>query len=380
MQDKERAPDKITEDTSSSNHPGLPVNKDPAYIYVSPEAADIMEGSPSAPARSLLYILLFIIIAALIWSYYGKTDVTIKAVGILIPRGENKDVVSIKDGVVIELFVKKGDRVVKNQMLAKIGTSIRADLHTQINNLKETINTGKNEILADEVLISQSEKEMLNNKKITGQAIKTKEDLLAMAMDSLKRTNEEYAIYKNMFDNGLISKLELLKAEDALESVKSNITKLASEIDTYKNESQKRDDEIAMNIIKMKITLEKNRTESNEAQRKLNMIEFQYKNETAGDGREAGKYSIDYDVIRSPIDGIVSVSNINHPQDVVKAGNPIFSIIPGNQPLVAKINIPNSGIGRVKVGLPVKFKYDAFRYQEYGVGAGRLTYISPDSI
>jgi membrane fusion protein len=48
--------------------------------------------------------------------------------------------------------------------------------------------------------------------------------------------------------------------------------------------------------------------------------------------------------------------------------------------LQAEAHVPQSGIGLVKPGQPVKLLYDAFPYQRYGVKYGTIRWVSPASV
>ena len=48
-------------------------------------------------------------------------------------------------------------------------------------------------------------------------------------------------------------------------------------------------------------------------------------------------------------------------------------------PLVLKATMPIAESGFVHKGLPVKLKFDAYPFQDYGIVAGHLNWISPDS-
>ena len=41
--------------------------------------------------------------------------------------------------------------------------------------------------------------------------------------------------------------------------------------------------------------------------------------------------------------------------------------------------MPNQDSGFLKLGMPVKVKFDAYPFQEYGIVQGKVTWISPDS-
>jgi HlyD family secretion protein len=82
-------------------------------------------------------------------------------------------------------------------------------------------------------------------------------------------------------------------------------------------------------------------------------------------------------VLRSPIDGVVVTGQIDV-GDVLEPGKPIMEIAPrdGYQ---FEAMILSEDVGHVQVGMPVRIKFDAYDYQKYGVMAGTVTYLSPDS-
>jgi HlyD family secretion protein len=70
---------------------------------------------------------------------------------------------------------------------------------------------------------------------------------------------------------------------------------------------------------------------------------------------------------------------IAKPGAVVQPGQTIAQIAPKNVPLVLRARMSSNESGFLKVGLPVKLKFDAYPFQDYGIVLGRLTWISPDS-
>jgi hemolysin D len=57
----------------------------------------------------------------------------------------------------------------------------------------------------------------------------------------------------------------------------------------------------------------------------------------------------------------------------------MVEIAPKNSALILRAQIPPTDSGFLKVGMPVKVKFDAYPFQDYGVSDGELTWISPDS-
>jgi HlyD family secretion protein len=84
-------------------------------------------------------------------------------------------------------------------------------------------------------------------------------------------------------------------------------------------------------------------------------------------------------IVRSPIDGIIFELPIKKPGSVVQLGQMIAQIAPENTALILKARMPSQHSGFVKVGMPVKIKFDAYPFQEYGIVSGRISWISPNS-
>jgi multidrug efflux pump subunit AcrA (membrane-fusion protein) len=83
--------------------------------------------------------------------------------------------------------------------------------------------------------------------------------------------------------------------------------------------------------------------------------------------------------INAPTSGLVTTLNVRSPGTVVQAGQNLATIAPSGTPLVVEALVPNKDIAFIEQGLPVKLRFDAFPYQDYGTVQGRITYVSPDA-
>lgn len=83
--------------------------------------------------------------------------------------------------------------------------------------------------------------------------------------------------------------------------------------------------------------------------------------------------------INAPTSGLVTTLDVRSPGTVVQAGQNLATIAPSGTPLVVEVLVPNKDIAFIEQGLPVKLKFDAFPYQDYGTVEGRVTYVSPDA-
>jgi HlyD family secretion protein len=91
------------------------------------------------------------------------------------------------------------------------------------------------------------------------------------------------------------------------------------------------------------------------------------------------KFQLQQRIVRSPINGTIFELPIKKPGSVVQTGQMVALIAPENAVLILKAHMSSQQSGFVKKGMPVKIKFDAFPFQEYGILKGHVTWISPDS-
>jgi multidrug resistance efflux pump len=82
-------------------------------------------------------------------------------------------------------------------------------------------------------------------------------------------------------------------------------------------------------------------------------------------------------VIQAPIDGVVIAGDLK-PGDVVEPGKPVLEIA-ARSGLRFELAVPSDDVGKLRAGLPVRIKLDAFDYQKYGTLEGTVCYVAPDS-
>ena len=67
-----------------------------------------------------------------------------------------------------------------------------------------------------------------------------------------------------------------------------------------------------------------------------------------------------------------------HECDVLEPGKPVMEIAPRDG-YRFETTIASGDVGHVRVGMPVRIRFDAYDYQKYGALEGRVAYIAPDS-
>ena len=88
--------------------------------------------------------------------------------------------------------------------------------------------------------------------------------------------------------------------------------------------------------------------------------------------------AISYRTVRAPINGKVFDAKVSS-QAVVSSDQVVLKLVPSNR-LQAKVEISDSDIGFVKVGLPVNVSVDSFPSGEFGYIQGVLTKLGSDAL
>src|ERR1700748_344804 len=89
-----------------------------------PAALEIVESPASPTLRLTAFLIALFLAAACVWSYFGWIDIVATAPGKVIARSRTKVVQPYDTGVVREIRVADGDRVVAGQVLIELDPSI----------------------------------------------------------------------------------------------------------------------------------------------------------------------------------------------------------------------------------------------------------------
>ena len=84
--------------------------------------------------------------------------------------------------------------------------------------------------------------------------------------------------------------------------------------------------------------------------------------------------------IRSPIAGSVVATSLNHPGQVLSAGEVIARLAPLHAPMEAKVVVPAQSIGKIRVGQKTYLRVTGCPYSEFGLMTGKVTAISADAL
>ena len=81
-------------------------------------------------------------------------------------------------------------------------------------------------------------------------------------------------------------------------------------------------------------------------------------------------------LLKAPVSGIVSFTGFFQENQEMRAGQPLFYVLPENISYFVEMLIPQYNFGKVKQGQDVLLKFQAYPFEQYGSVLGKIEYIS----
>ena len=343
---------------------------------------------PRVSLRALFYILLFLIVGLVPWAALSKIDEVGSAKGKLEPQGRVVDLGASVDGKVMTISVREGEQVEANQQIMELDSeAINTELQQQQQKLQGQQNQiNQLELLKNQQLLAirtqrqQNQAQQFEKQAQIEQAqkaIATSQSAHQMAKIRYESAKEKVPRYQKAHEQGALSQDVLAEAQQQAREFQENINQTALEIAQAR--SRLKEQERGLNSLIQTHNLEiLNSQEGHQAtERQILATKAELaQTQSLIDGIE---YQIQQRAIYAPIAGTIFQMPIKKPGAVVRVGQTVAQIAPKGSPLVLRGKMSSADSGFIKVGLPVKVKFDAYPFQDYGIVPGKLSWISPDS-
>ena len=170
---------------------------------------------------------------------------------------------------------------------------------------------------------------------------------------------------------------QIFQSEQSLRDLQDRMTQSQGELSTSLKEAQRLQTELNQKQAQGRKTIL-------EAQQQIQQLEIEISQLNAKIAEtenqlEGEQVKLKQRFFRAPVDGIVSRLNLKNAGETVQPGQTIAEIAPRNAPLVLSAVLPDREAGLVKKGMPVKVKFDAYPYQNYGIISGKVISLSSDA-
>ncbi|MEX2449564.1 MAG: HlyD family type I secretion periplasmic adaptor subunit [Rhodospirillales bacterium] len=346
-----------------------------------------------------LALCVLMCVAFFIWAAVSKLDIVSMTTGEVIPYSQVKSIQHLEGGIVLEIAVREGDRVKKDQPLITLeSTASGADvgeLRVRLNALRMSILRLEAEAAGSDKpvfpedltkehpqLVSQALEQFKKRKRQrdsdivlrTEAAIQREQDIREISAriknqrDSLKLLNEQIAISEDLLKDDLTNRYNHL-----------NLLRDASRLQGKIEED--------------KAALERAKSALNEAQATLENIRSNHAVETGKELEEARlnyneltqrfqkfEDSLSRTVLRSPVNGVVKTLYVTTIGGVLKPGSTVIDIVPAGDRLIIEAKLPTQDIGYVRRGQTAQVKLASADALRFGNLPGTVVNVSPDTL
>lgn len=386
----------------------------------------------------MLYFLISFAVIVIPWASLSKVDETGTARGRLEPKGATQKLGIAVTGKVKSVNVEEGETVKTGQVLLELDADVlqkeleqtRTQLegfsnrHAQQELLKNqlmlaiNIQEQQNQAQALEKMaqVNQAQQNLdakqstYNLQKLEKQAlleqarqrINSSEIIRKLAQRRLQRDFREFQRYQHLLSQGAVPQIKIVELENSAEDSQRSLLqadaemtqarlRLREEVSRYhatisqiRAEIQQAELRLQEQLSSYQGVVQAGKLAVLKSQEQLKDLQSQMTNlqsEIAQTKSQIAslKLQLQQRIVRSPIDGTIFELPVQKPGPVVEAGQIVAQIAPKNTPLILRANMPSQQSGFLRVGMPVKIKFDAYPFQDYGIVHGRVSWISPDS-
>ena len=409
--------------------------------YLSYELGQAVKKLPPLYTRFLAGGISLLLLGTLSWAYFSKVDEVAVAQGKLVPSQQMRPVRSLDAGSIIEVKVKAGDRVEKDEILIERDSTLTK---TDIARLKKSAQLIEEDLsrldaerkgvttvgvsLQDQLLaarlqdfearrtsaLAEANRQKAAMEKAKIQHTRLQENLanarinltnaqsqLANAqtiyqqtLASLDIAREEEQSLRALLPPGAIAKLRYLDAKNRVIRTEAELTRAESEITATKDKMTEAENK----IISLEKDLAAQTEEIMEAQQAyyaaqstaarltserqseiIARLNQRQEELTKIEGELArAEKNLGKDIIKAPVAG--TIYNIKASSGPVQGGEELLSILPEEEELILEANALNRDIGFIAKGMRVKVKLATFPFQEFGTIDGEVVDISADAI
>ena len=266
------------------------------------------------------------------WLFLAKTDEIIIVSGKIIPTGEVSTIKMPSTGIIKEILVGEGDKVLKDQILLKLDTR---SSEQRDQTLKEEITFKENQLtsLRDEF------DEFIKNSKKGFISLNNNIDLQNSILEK----------YENLVKFGAVPELQYLDRKSNLISLMTEKDNLIKDFESNKSKYIQKLDVINSELSDLKGRLAEN-----------NLVLINK-------------------IVKSPIDGTVFDLKPKNIDYSAQATETILKVVPYGD-LEARLEVPSSDIGFVKEGMDVDINIDSYPSSDFGVLKAVIKSIGSDAL
>ena len=305
-------------------NPQKSTQKDSSIVVSSLSPQEVQLRPAPVWSRALAWTIISTASFGFIFAIFAKIDEVVLAPGELQPLGAERPVKAPFAGVIKDIVVKEGQKVIAGDTLLKFDADVSRKR-------KETLET----------------QIKLENKRFEeeSRAVKARKRGVVARLNGLKRSlGTESGIYENILplaEIGAMQQTEVLRQRNKVEQLDSEVQQSEADLEEVEAQLNKLEQESLREI--------------SDLERQL--VEVQD--------------TITKEKLTAPVSGIVFGMVPSSAGYAASAGETLVKVVPGGE-IEAKIYITNKDVGFMKPGMKAQIRVDAFPYTQFGSITGAL--------
>jgi HlyD family secretion protein len=374
-----------------------PAGVDPEAVHFQPDSVMIEERPLPWFARSVVYVVVLLVVAAAIWASVSQVDRVVTARGKLITIDPLMIVQPLETAVIRTIEVGVGDYVKAGTVLATLDPTFTQSEETAD---KERLGSMLAEAARIEAEIygepfpPSAVDNPLEAKYLRLQAAvyahRQAEYRAAVAASDADAAKLEAALITNRNSQtgleervkvitqveGMRDELFNLQAGSRLNLLQSRLDRLS--LTDQLGEKKNQEKELEAQLASAREQKEKYINNwVREAGERMTQLQQQISTETQK--LSAAERRRTLVVLRAPADGVVLELGQRSIGSVAKEAEPLVTLVPRDNKIEAEVDVDSADVARLRVGDAVRVKFDALPFQRHGTITGRVRVITENS-
>lgn len=307
-------------------------------------------------SQLMIWLLSITVVIFVIWASLTSIDQIVRGPGKLVPTSNTQVIQNLEGGLLSELLVTEGQIVEKDQILARLSDkrfkaafeeleSEVLALEIKLKRLEAEINQEDNFFIPDDLKqqakeVSASETQLFYARSLEFESAKESLE------KSLQLFNREEAILAKSVKRRIAPEIDLVKARQSRNDIKSQLSALTNEFMLTRTEEH------------AKVLTELNQARANYANRKDQLFRT---------------------TLTAPTRGIVNKVLITTIGGVAPPGEPILELTPLEDDLQIEAEISPKDVAFIYPGMRSTIKLTAYDYTIYGSFSGKVIHVSADT-
>lgn len=357
-----------------------------------------MAGREGLAGSTVLFTIIALVLALLVWANYAELDNVTRGEGRIISSVQNQMVQAAEGGVILRRYVSENTTVQEGEVLFEIDP---VDASSELNRLSQRLAAldikelrlraeiaGSDFVIPAELsarspMVAMTEQSLFAARRaeLAGalavleqrlqqrhQDLRGAEAVVGTSERTAALLEEEIAVVAPLVKDNIAPATRLLELQRELERTKGEGDRAAVSIEQARSGIRELETEIANAkanySLKSKDEINTVVAEQSELREALPQLEER----------------VSRTVIRAPMQGIVNRLNFRTPGGFVNTGDVVLELVPTGEALVVEAKIAPQDISNILPDDAVRIRLSAYDSAKYGTVDGRVLRISPDAV